>query len=143
MAPIQRPGMEYEFTVFFDLDERHVARASKDRTNLFDAQLFVPTPDTGKTLAAWLDAGTDAPAPAPMAEPEPERKPQVVPVDGTLFGKKADFTLFWQAARKLGFGSPDVLGFTGGDIKAYTQEQLDKLLADLQTVRLKEAAGNA
>jgi hypothetical protein len=32
MSPIQRDGMEYEFTVFIDIDINHVAMATKDRT---------------------------------------------------------------------------------------------------------------
>ena len=54
MSPIQRDGMEYEFTVFIDLDHHHTATATKDRTTLFDGQYFVPTVETGRTLLAWL-----------------------------------------------------------------------------------------
>lgn len=40
LAPIQRDGMEYEFTIVFDIDrEKHYAVASKDRTNLFENQI--------------------------------------------------------------------------------------------------------
>jgi len=55
MSPIQRDGMEYEFTVFIDLDQQHTATTTKDRTTLFDGQYFVPTVETGKTLLAWLE----------------------------------------------------------------------------------------
>jgi len=55
MSPIQRDGMEYEFTVFIDLDQQHTATTTKDRTTLFDGQYFVPTIETGKTLLAWLE----------------------------------------------------------------------------------------
>lgn len=58
LAPVQREGMEYEFTVMLDVDMNHVASASKDRTGLFDGQHFKITEDTGKTLLGWLDAGT-------------------------------------------------------------------------------------
>ena len=37
LAPVQRDGMEYEFTAVFDLSiDGHIATASKDRTTLFD-----------------------------------------------------------------------------------------------------------
>jgi len=63
MAPIQREGLEYEFTAEFDMDnEKHVAIAGKDRTGLFDGKIFIPDEETGKTLAQWLDSGVDAPA---------------------------------------------------------------------------------
>lgn len=60
MAPIQRDGLEYEFTVVLDLDnQKHVAEAGKDRTGLFDGKVFVPTQETGKELIEWLDSGAE------------------------------------------------------------------------------------
>lgn len=60
MQPVQRDGLEYEFTVVFDLrQEDHMATAGKDRTSLFDGQVFKPTPETGQTLRDWLKTGTD------------------------------------------------------------------------------------
>ena len=57
MAPIQRDGIEYEFTTVFDISQNHTATVSKDRTNLFDGQYFTPTPECGKALLQWLNAG--------------------------------------------------------------------------------------
>lgn len=66
LQPVQRDGLEYEFTVVLDIDlERHMASASKDRTSLFDGQFFTPTEETGASLIAWLDAGTDDPLAKP------------------------------------------------------------------------------
>ena len=60
LAPVQRQGLEYEFTVVLDLDaDSHIATASKDRTGLFDGRHFVITAATGRELAAWLDSGTE------------------------------------------------------------------------------------
>lgn len=61
MAPVQREGMEYEFTVMLDVDMQHVASASKDRTSLFDGRYFKITEDTGKELLAWLETGESGP----------------------------------------------------------------------------------
>jgi hypothetical protein len=61
MAPVQREGMEYEFTVMLDVDMNHIANASKDRTSLFDGQFFKITTDTGVTLKQWLETGVEAP----------------------------------------------------------------------------------
>jgi hypothetical protein len=58
MAPVQREGMEYEFTVMLDVDMNHIASASKDRTSLFDGQYMKITADTGKMLLGWLEQGT-------------------------------------------------------------------------------------
>lgn len=62
MNPIQRDGMEYEFTVFMDLDISHLASAGKDRTGLFDGQVFKPSAQTGQRLLQWLESGAE-PAP--------------------------------------------------------------------------------
>lgn len=60
LAPVQRDGMEYEFTTVFDLSvESHVATVTKDRTQLFDGEHFVPTPETGAKLLDWLMTGKD------------------------------------------------------------------------------------
>jgi hypothetical protein len=60
LAPVQRDGMEYEFTVVMDLSiDGHVATAMKDRTRLFDGQHFIPTPETGAMLKEWLEVGKD------------------------------------------------------------------------------------
>lgn len=67
LAPIQRQGLEYEFTCVLDLSvDSHMASASKDRTSLFDGQNFVITRETGQQLAAWLDSGSD-----PVDRPDP------------------------------------------------------------------------
>ncbi len=57
MEPIQRNGMEYEFTLFLDLDIGHLAMATKDRTTLFDGKFFKPSQETGQSLMAWLEEG--------------------------------------------------------------------------------------
>jgi hypothetical protein len=56
LAPVQRDGLEYEFTSVLDLSlEDHVASASKDRTGLFDGQYFKPSDETGQSLVKWLE----------------------------------------------------------------------------------------
>lgn len=57
LAPIQREGIDYEFGTVFDLSPNHFAVVSKDRTGLFDEQIFTVSQDTGKTLRDWLDSG--------------------------------------------------------------------------------------
>ncbi len=64
MAPVQREGMEYEFTVMLDVDMHHIASASKDRTSLFDGRYFKITQETGTELLTWLESGAEPP-PAP------------------------------------------------------------------------------
>jgi hypothetical protein len=61
MEPEQRKGMEYEFTIFFEIDAEHTAKGSKDRTSMFDQRYFRITPDTGKEIMKWLESGVDTP----------------------------------------------------------------------------------
>lgn len=59
LAPIQRAGMEYEFTSFFDVDDSHHAVTSKDRTGLFDGKRVQLSQAVGKQFRAWLDSGAE------------------------------------------------------------------------------------
>ncbi len=74
MAPIQREGMEYEFTAFFEVDSNSIASPSKDRTDLFstlnaagtlEKRSFVITPSIGEELLGWLNKG-GAPEPSDL-----------------------------------------------------------------------------
>ena len=58
----QREGAEYEFSVVISVDHTtHQASAVKDRTRLFGGlQGFVITPDHGRWLGEWAQAGTCA-----------------------------------------------------------------------------------
>lgn len=63
LAPVQRDGLEYEFTVVLDISqESHFASATKDRTGLFDRNPVLITVKTGETLREWLEKGIEAPA---------------------------------------------------------------------------------
>lgn len=65
LAPIQRDGMEYEFTTVFDIAMNHEAEASKDRTGLFSDKLFKITEETGEEFKKWLNT---AAIPKPSAQ---------------------------------------------------------------------------
>lgn len=55
---ITRDGMDYEFTLVLDIDMKHNATASKDRTGLYSGKPeFKINVDTGKTIAAWCNLG--------------------------------------------------------------------------------------
>jgi hypothetical protein len=98
LAPVQREGMEYEFTVMLDIDMHHVASASKDRTGLFDGQLFKISEDTGKTLLTWLETGAEPPK---MGEEDlEERRGEILKAE-TMDELKASFGNAYRAAEKL------------------------------------------
>ena len=71
LAPIQRDGLEYEFTLVLDVSvDGHVATASKDRTRLWDGRNAVITEQHGHELRAWIDSGAKA-APIQPAQSTP------------------------------------------------------------------------
>lgn len=54
LKTVQREGVDYEYTVVFDLDLNHNAKASKDRTGLFmDRYEFVINEETGREVKKW------------------------------------------------------------------------------------------
>lgn len=64
-----REGFEYELTANLELDVKHNATASKDRTGLFmDKPQFTPSEETGKLLLEWCELGIEPPAPKTAKE---------------------------------------------------------------------------
>jgi len=48
LAPVQRDGLEYDFTSVLELSvDGHIATATKDRTGLLDGSHFTPGKETG------------------------------------------------------------------------------------------------
>lgn len=59
LKSVQRDGMDYEFTLVFDLDIKHNATASKDRTSLFENDTsFVISENIGDRILEWCKKGT-------------------------------------------------------------------------------------
>jgi hypothetical protein len=99
LAPVQREGMEYEFSIVFELQMDHKAMVSKDRTGLFESGTAydLAKPDVVKRLSAWMESGA---APAIAVAP-------ANPADATLPG------------------TPDKLGGHGGKkLSALTTDEL-------------------
>ncbi|WP_343668699.1 AAA family ATPase [Chitinophaga sp.] len=85
---ITREGFEYELTVNLELDQRHNATASKDRTGLFMGKpAFVPDASTGRMIYEWCESG---------ATPTPVQLPAISDEQ------------FFKAKQRLGTGEIDV-----------------------------------
>ncbi|MCX6323024.1 MAG: AAA family ATPase [Sphingobacteriales bacterium] len=57
---VQRDGLDYEFTIVFDIDSKHNAVVSKDRTSLFiNVPEFRIGVETGKQINEWCLKGED------------------------------------------------------------------------------------
>ena len=56
----QREGMDYEFTVVFRINDKHMAVSTKDRTDTFGKEFMeVITEDTGRVFLEWLNNGKE------------------------------------------------------------------------------------
>lgn len=62
---VTREGFEYELTMNLEfVNDKHLVKASKDRTSLFMGQPeFIPNEETGKLIKNWCESGTDLPEP--------------------------------------------------------------------------------
>ena len=120
MAPVQREGMDYEFTVVMDLSTDHIATSTKDRTSLFDGQHFKPTEETGTTFLAWLNKGKAETQPEPSPKPEPliDSPPMVTPEQIKKLDdmKKAGKNLA-EAVKHLGIKASKIADLTEADAK--------------------------
>jgi len=63
MKPVQREDSEYEFTVVFELNQKHQANVGKDRTGLFSKrpELFL-TAEVGDEISQWCKVTDVQPA---------------------------------------------------------------------------------
>lgn len=60
LKAVQKDGLDYEFTIVFDVDIKHFAVSSKDRTGLFMGKPeFVINSFTGKKILEWCNSGTN------------------------------------------------------------------------------------
>lgn len=62
LKAVQRDGVDYEFTLVFDIDIKHYVVSSKDRTSLFMGKPeFIINESTGRKILEWCNKG-EAPA---------------------------------------------------------------------------------
>ena len=56
LKAITREGLDYEFTLVFEIDMKHNCTATKDRTSLFVGKPeFIITPEVGQKILAWCN----------------------------------------------------------------------------------------
>ncbi|MGV0939989.1 ATP-binding protein [Empedobacter sp. ULE_I140] len=60
LKAVQRDGLDYEFTLVFDIDIKHFAVSSKDRTGLFMSRPeFIINSGTGRRILEWCNSGVN------------------------------------------------------------------------------------
>lgn len=119
MKPIQRDGMEYEFTTFVDVDQDHQCTSSKDRTSIVDGRVFQLNPSLGKQFLEWLESGVDAPDPH----------------------EQVNWQQFWGSVKSLGFEKDQVhreasavFGEEVETLTKYSKKQITELFRHLQNL---------
>jgi hypothetical protein len=71
LASIQRDGIDYEFTIMFELDrDSHLANVGKDRTGLFTDPRIL-SEETGRTIAQWMTGEIKGKTPTTKNDGEP------------------------------------------------------------------------
>lgn len=123
MAPIQREGFEYEFSVAFELQMDHRATASKDRTGLFDGELVdLLDGSVGKRLLTWLST----------AKPEEPKEPTITEGQWlelqSLANETADSRLALRTVLSH-FGAK-----RGGDLPAKSFKEASAILARMRAL---------
>ena len=128
LAPVQRDGMDYEFSLVFDLNNEHTVTVSKDRTSLFDGQSFILSPEVGSKLLEWLNSGKDIPDTKELNE----RKQSIYQEYLALFNGNQQETQEAILAVTQGRGS-----------KEWTLDDINALQADLDTRNTSEEFSQA
>ncbi len=60
LRAVMRDGIDYEFTIVFDINMKHQTISSKDRTNLFMGKPdFTITTSTGQSILNWCNDGVN------------------------------------------------------------------------------------
>lgn len=102
MSPIQRPGMEYEFSLVCDMDVNHILSVSKSRCSaMTDLKVERPGPAFMLPLIQWLQSGVVPVTP-------------VITIDELL----------------TKYGVEKVLEHTGGSVPS-TQAEIDRIAGEL------------
>ena len=138
-----REGADYESTIYFEIDQDHMAFASKDRTHLFDGQMFVITADTGRQIYAWLSSADQTPpeivrttAPVQVAPPAP------VEIDAEADAQLANAIAMVDNVIKAYCAnvSPEEKAAVGDRIKEICGTKNYKKVTDINTLRALYAA---
>jgi hypothetical protein len=124
MAPVQREGAEYEYSIVFDVDMAHGARTSKNRTRLFEEDgedgrrlpvaIDLADPGVANAIYGWLQSGAvlaEKEWKAPVDAPAPAGGVAAAPVERAVppkFMSVGDRQKFWIDVKKSGKNEEDL-----------------------------------
>jgi nucleoside-triphosphatase THEP1 len=126
LQPVQRDGLEYEFTVVGDVTQDHDLVVTKTRAAfLKDKVIREAGEELGQQLAAWLSAG-DAPQPVPKQE---VRVVQYGDNDPPLYDRIASYIAQATDVRTLGkVGDKIDLLSSNGELTGDQAEELAQMI---------------
>lgn len=104
LKPIQRNEISYEFTIAFDINSNHLARVTKDRSNLFLEKEFQITEATGDKILEWCNNGItldDVRTKIEACENLNELRKIYIQYDHWIYSLKMNFKLKKEALMKL------------------------------------------
>ena len=89
LKSVMRDGVDYEFTLVFDVDTKHFVVSSKDRTGLFvEKPPFIISENTGSEILDWCNSGvslkenhTELKIPVEPNIPRKNMLPKIDPAD--------------------------------------------------------------
>ena len=91
LAPVQRDGLEYEFTVVAEMDQDNTLIVSKSRIpQIAAAVIRKPDAALADTLLTWLDAGSEPPKPPPSRIEQPPPMTQQAAIQAMVAGVNAE-----------------------------------------------------
>lgn len=122
LDPIAEPGLEYEFSVLFEVAIDHKAQATKDRTSIFKDNVFLITEETGQQLMKWL---SDAKPAEPRLVSTPESKPKDEKPKATTSGVPCDLCSTDVVLHSTGAGY--ICPKAGAKNDGHTRFAIDKL----------------
>jgi len=125
LKAITRDGVDYELTLVLDIDIKHMAVASKDRTGLFAGKPdFVISEETGSTIRTWCESGA-----ASMVEVE--------------IKEKAEARIALSAILAEMGGTEDWVIKTYGDLQTMPAKKMMSIATQLQELQAKRKADAA
>ncbi len=139
LSAIQRDGIGYEFTLVLEVNAKHNAIASKDRTNLFPEEEgeFRITEQTGQEILNWCNVGATQ-APKALSPVVINKVSPVVPVNETV-EYNIDQVLAMINKATTGDRLKKIWGKFGGefpDIKGDIKTRMKELKAALEAAKL-------
>lgn len=157
MAPVQSDGIEYEFSLVFDVAMNHEAEVSKDRTGLFAKnKIFQITEETGEELVKWRNSGKAKPnghvhnLPAGMTidKDAVSKSSETLSTieDAIQFFKEVDADDIDAALGNHPEGSAEAAAlykiefgkFAGRELKSFSPEGLKSICAELEAIAHKQ-----